>query len=101
MEALVPGTVMTTLNVQMGQMKIKMTVSIKYSALLNQMVKKELFNKLKYYNVNKQIYKYEYSNYVESDKFRLKVLWAVTYTTAMQPYLFHFVLYKSIAASWT
>ncbi len=32
---------------------------------------------------------------------RLKVLWAVTYTTAMQPYLFHFVLYKSIAKSWT
>ncbi len=33
--------------------------------------------------------------------FRLKVLWAVTYTTAMQPYLFHFVLYKSMAPSWT
>ncbi len=36
---------------------------------------------------------------------RLKVLWAITYTIAMQHYLFHFVLYKSIGTSsvtsWT
>ncbi len=32
---------------------------------------------------------------------RLKVLWAFTYTTAMQPHLFHFILDKSTATSWT
>ena len=30
---------------------------------------------------------------------RLKVLWAVTYTTAMQPYLFHFVLYTELGCN--
>ncbi len=34
-------------------------------------------------------------------KYRLEQSWAFTYTTAMQPYLFHFVLYKSSAASWS
>ncbi len=37
----------------------------------------------------------------EIHEIRLKVPWAVTYTTAMQPNLFHFVLYKSMAPSWT
>ena len=34
---------------------------------------------------------------------RLKVLWAITYTAiaAMQHNRFHFILYKSIATSWT
>ncbi len=30
---------------------------------------------------------------------RLKVLWAITYTTAMQTYLFHFVLYRILSHS--
>ncbi len=40
---------------------------------------------------------------VQVSKGRLKVLWAVTYTTAMQPYLTYSVSsnWKSIATSWT
>ncbi len=39
--------------------------------------------------------------FIPSIFYRLKVLWAVTYTTTMQPYLSHFVLYKSMAPSLT
>ena len=36
-----------------------------------------------------------------AEECRLKVLWAITYIITVHHYLFHFILYKSIATSWT